>query len=496
MDHMNYSTDKQETRKDYQNTTGDTNNTYTQDSPYQQNTQGQFYQGTQNQYQQSTQGNPYQQNAYGNPYRQNTQSNPYQQYQNTAKQNPPKKGSMGAFIGKCAVGAACFGLVAALVFTGVSFVGTKVLGVGGNSASSGTDGKVSYSISGTQTNTETQTETLTDVSAVAEEVMPSIVAITNMGTTVYQSFFGSQSYQTQSAGSGIIVGKEDKYLYIASNNHVVADADTLTVQFCDNSTVSAELTGTDPADDLAVVQVELASIAEDTLKTIKVATIGDSDKVKVGEPTIAIGNALGYGQSVTTGIVSALGRTVSTSDSTTGQTVTNTNLIQTDAAINPGNSGGALLNAAGEVIGINSVKYSETSVEGIGYAIPMADAFPIIQSLISHDELPQNAYLGIVGQDVSSNVSSVYNMPRGVYISQVVEGSAAEKGGLRQGDIITELDGKSMTSMSVLKAYLAGLKEGDKVTLTYSRMGDGGYTEQSVEITLGGQTSVTENKKN
>ena len=236
--------------------------------------------------------------------------------------------------------------------------------------------------------------------------MPSIVAITNTGTVTYNSFFGKQSQQSQSCGSGIIVSEDDDYLYIATNNHVVADSEELTVQFDDDSVVKAEIRGTDPDDDLAVVRVKKADLGKDTYSNIKIATIGDSESVAVGSPAIAIGNALGYGQSVTTGIVSALNRTVTTQDSQTGETVTNNKLIQTDAAINPGNSGGALLNENGEVIGINSVKYSSTDVEGIGYAIPMSVAKPIIESLIQDGKYTNEnqAYLGIKGGDVSSEM--------------------------------------------------------------------------------------------
>lgn len=420
--------------------------------------------------------------------------NPYQQYQTSyANTSVPKKKKKGfaATLGKAVAVAVAFGLVAGVIFTGVSYAGSKALGISSESGkSNGSSAKINTNVAQTSTGSANE---LTDVSAIAEEVMPSIVAITNMGTVTYQSFFGLQSYQSESAGSGIIISQDEKYLYICTNNHVVQGAETLTVQFVDDTTVSCEVTGTDPADDLAVVQVELSSIEEETLKTIKVATVGDSEKVSVGEPAIAIGNALGYGQSVTTGIVSALGRTVSTSDETTGETITNTNLIQTDAAINPGNSGGALLNQNGEVIGINSVKYSDTAVEGIGYAIPMADAVPIIEKLIAHEDIPQSAYLGIMGQNVSSDVASVYGVPEGVVITQVLEGTAAERAGLQKGDIITNINGTAVSSMTELKTSLAGYKEGDKITLTIARIGNGGYDQKEVEVTLSGQSSSSQN---
>ncbi len=234
-------------------------------------------------------------------------------------------------------------------------------------------------------------------------------------------------------------------LYIATNNHVVEGADSLTVAFSDNTTVSAEIKGTDPSTDLAVIRVALSSIDSDTLNTIKVATLGNSDDLKAGQAAIAIGNALGYGQSVTTGVISALNREVTVSDSNSNTNYT-AELIQTSAAINPGNSGGALLNAAGEVIGINSVKYADTSVEGIGYAIPISTAMPIIEDLITKEKVDEadSAYLGIGGVDVTSDVAKTYNMPTGVYVTQVKENSAAEQAGIQKGDIITAFDGKDV----------------------------------------------------
>jgi serine protease Do len=317
--------------------------------------------------------------------------------------------------------------------------------------------------------------------------MPSIVAITNTGVVSYQTFWGVQEQESQSCGSGIIINKDDKYLYIATNNHVVADAETLTVQFCDDETVSCEVQGTDASDDLAVVRVALKSIKDDTLSQIKIASVYDGDDLVVGQGVIAIGNALGYGQSVTNGIISALGRTVTVQDSTTGETVTNSNMIQTNAAINPGNSGGALLNASGEVIGINSAKYSDTDVEGFGYAIPMSDAMPLIEQLIEKGEVEQaqTAYLGIQGQDISSDVAQSYNMPEGVYVYNVIAGSAAEQAGLQQGDIITKLDSQSVSTMEELKTLISSYKAGDSVKLEIERLGNNGYEKQSVKVTLG-----------
>ena len=444
-----------------------------------------------------------QQNAY-NPYsgQQNNGYNAqqtYNPYQQPVGGKKPKKarirkGGFGATLGKCAAIALVFGLVAGGTFTGVNYAGSKVLGITQQSGESKADSSDSSKTVQKATSTGSAQD-LTDVSAITQEAMPSIVAITNTGTVSYQTFWGTQQQESQSAGSGIIIKQDDKYLYIATNNHVVANAESLTVQFCDNETVSCEVKGTDAADDLAVVKVALSSIKADTLKQIKVASVNDSDELAVGQGVIAIGNALGYGQSVTNGIISALGRSVSVQDETTGKTVTNNNMIQTNAAINPGNSGGALLNAQGEVIGINSAKYSDTSVEGFGYAIPMSDAMPIINQLIEREKVDesQKAFLGIQGQDISSDVAQAYNMPEGVYVYQVVSGSAADKAGIRQGDIITEFDGQSVSTMSQLKELMTYYKSGQKVKVKLERLGNG-YEEQTIEVTLLSQSGVTSNK--
>ena len=430
-------------------------------------------------------GQAYQQgSAYQSGQTQNTQ---YQnaQYQNAAKpkkqRTPRKPGAFGPFAAKTVAAALIFGLVGGGVFTGVSYVGTRAI-----SNSSTASAKLTTTTSGgTKQTSSGDAKDLTDVSSVVDEVMPSIVAITNTGTVTYNSFFGKKSQQSQSCGSGIIVSEDDDYLYIATNNHVVADSEELSVQFDDDSVVKAEIRGTDPDDDLAVVRVKKADLGKDTYSNIKIATIGDSDSVVVGSPAIAIGNALGYGQSVTTGIVSALNRTVTTQDSQTGETVTNNKLIQTDAAINPGNSGGALLNENGEVIGINSVKYSSTEVEGIGYAIPMSVAKPIIESLIQDGKYTNEnqAYLGIKGGDVSSEMVA-YGFPQGVYVSSVSAGSGAANAGLQEGDIITAIDSTKISSMTELQSALKSYQAGDKVTLTVARQSGRQYEESKVEVTL------------
>ena len=425
--------------------------------------------------------NPYSQaSAAGQPNANQSYAN--QQTAKPKKQRAPRKpGAFGPFAAKTVAAALIFGLVGGGVFTGVSYIGTKAI-----SNSSTASAKLTTTTSGgTKQTSSGDAKDLTDVSSVVDEVMPSIVAITNTGTVTYNSFFGKKSQQSQSCGSGIIVSEDDDYLYIATNNHVVADSEELTVQFDDDSVVKAEIRGTDPDDDLAVVRVKKSDLGKDTYSNIKIATIGDSDGVAVGSPAIAIGNALGYGQSVTTGIVSALNRTVTTQDSQTGETVTNNKLIQTDAAINPGNSGGALLNENGEVIGINSVKYSSTEVEGIGYAIPMSVAKPIIESLIQDGKYTNEnqAYLGIKGGDVSSEMVA-YGFPQGVYVSSVSAGSGAANAGLQEGDIITAVDSTKISSMTELQSALKSYKAGDKVTLTVARQSGRQYEESKFEVTL------------
>lgn len=401
------------------------------------------------------------------------------------KKKERKPGGFGKQLAKCAALALVFGLVAGGVMTGVNYASGKVLGTtnAGNVQASLTTGDDST----VQPTAISSSYVATDVSDIVDEVMPSIVAITNVSQTEYQSFWGqSKTYESTSCGSGIIVSQDKEYLYVATNNHVVEGANSLTVTFANDDTVSAEIKGTDPSTDLAVVKVALSSIKDDTMSAIKVATLGSSDTLKVGESCIAIGNALGYGQSVTTGVISALNREVSVSDSSSSTNYT-AELIQTDAAINPGNSGGALLNTAGEVIGINSVKYSDTSVEGIGYAIPMDTAKPIIEELITKEKVDESnsAYLGIAGVDVTSDVAKTYNMPTGVYVTQVMEGAAAEQAGIQKGDIITKFDGKDVTSMEELSSNMQYYVAGTTVDVVIERSSNGQYEEQTISVTLG-----------
>ncbi|MDD3252681.1 MAG: trypsin-like peptidase domain-containing protein [Lachnospiraceae bacterium] len=333
----------------------------------------------------------------------------------------------------------------------------------------------------------------TDVSSIVERAMPSVVAINNTMLMKQETWFGpSQTVEVPSSGSGIIVGQNDEELLIVTNNHVVEDSKTLTVTFINDSQVAASIKGTDSDSDLAVIAVKLADIPSDAMSQIKVATLGDSDQLKVGQGVIAIGNALGYGQSVTVGYVSAKNREVKAEDSTTR------NLLQTDAAINPGNSGGALLNMKGEVIGINAAKYSSTEVEGMGYAIPISQAQDIINELMNKktrvavDEKNQG-YLGIQGQNIDETAATMYGMPRGIYVYKIIEGSAAAQSDLKEKDIITKFDGQSVRTMADLKNMLTYYEGGDTVNLTVQSLSDGTYQEHLVQIKLGTKPAAETN---
>ena len=323
-----------------------------------------------------------------------------------------------------------------------------------------------------------------DVSDVVEKVMPAMVSIVNNFTET-ANVFGQQYTQEEAAsGSGIIVGKTDDELLIVSNNHVVESADTLTVTFIDGSEAQAQVKGLDSDMDLAVIAVSLNDLSDDTKNAITVATLGSSDDLKLGEPVIAIGNALGYGQSVTNGIVSALNREITLENGSTGT------FIQTNAAINPGNSGGALLNMNGEVIGINSNKIGGTAVEGMGYAIPITSASPIIADLMERQTRTKVAedevgYIGISLQEVTSQISQMYNMPEGIYVVSVEEGSAAANAGIMKGDIITKFDGSSISSYSDLQKTLQYYAAGDSENITLQRPQNGEYVSVELNLTLG-----------
>ncbi len=426
----------------------------------------------------------------------------YRPYEEPPRPEKKKKSGFGIKLMKCTALALVFGLVAGTAFAGTTyFFGNitgekdllaeeeKLSGADLNIAADSEAMDIAEELSDNSTEEEQKAAgAVTDVSEIVNQAMPSIVSITTIARTQMPNFFFGQmeEYESEGCGSGIIVSQDEENLYIATNNHVVSGAETLTVLFSDDSSVNAQVKGTDPSSDLAVVSVALKDISDDTLQNIRTATFGDSNALKVGQTAIAIGNALGYGQSVTTGVISALDREVTVSDETDSNTVTN-ELVQTDAAINPGNSGGALLNLKGEVIGINSVKYAETSVEGIGYAIPSATAIPIIKQLITREVVSgsDSAYLGISGVDVTQSVSDSYNMPKGVYVAQVVEGSGAADAGLTQGDIITRFDGRNITSMEEIQNLMRYMSAGTTVEITIQRAQNGEYVESTLDVTLG-----------
>ena len=377
-----------------------------------------------------------------------------------------------------------FGLVASVTFQAGNYVGTKVFAT---TTTNGKTAKTAQTVDGAKLTTSSSSTGTSDIATIAKNAMPSIVSITNMSVQEVQSFFGgTQQQESTSVGSGIIIGQTDSELLILTNNHVVEGNEKLTVSFVDNESVEANVKGTDSTKDLAVVAVKISDVKDSTMDEIAVATMGDSSKLEVGEQVIAIGNALGYGQSVTSGIVSATERTL---DGYEGGT-----LIQTDAAINPGNSGGALLNSNGEVIGINTAKVATDSVEGMGYAIPISDASDTIQNLMNQETKTkvseaEQGYLRIQGVDVSDESAKMYNMPTGVYISDVVKNGGAQQAGLTKGSVITGLEGTTISDMNSLKEQLQYYRVGDKVKVTVQVPGNNGeYTEKTVEVTLGSKS--------
>lgn len=428
--------------------------------------------------------------------------------------NKKETDSFGKKAGTTVALAVLFGLVASAVFLSVSFVADKYLktdeksthlettqSVVGTATDDGSDGDI-----GAATESENGT-----VASVAQASMPSVVAITTVSVQEIPSFFGygSRQYKSAATGSGIIVGDNDEELLIATNNHVVDGASTLSVCFMGNDVVNAEtetknaddtgdlnledavsarIKGTDSDNDLAVIAVQKADIPEDTLSEIKIAQIGSSEDLVVGQQVVAIGNALGYGQSVTSGWISALNRTISTEDGTSSS-----GLIQTDAAINPGNSGGALLNMKGELIGINSAKYADSTVEGMGYAIPISRAKPILEELMNRQTREkvsneEKGYLGVVLSNLTTEAIQMYDMPEGAFVRGVEEKSPAEKGGICKGDIIVKFDGQSVTSGDDLLKKLQYYKAGEKIEAVVARATDGEYQESTVEITLGSRS--------
>ena len=446
---------------------------------------------------------------------------------------PPKKphkpktahgGGNGGFEKKAATAVALaviFGLVAGAVFQGVNIAADKYRD---NNSSSTQIGKTE-TVTGTEESTDgSSTESSVKsivaesgtVAGVAQATMSSIVAITSVSVQEIPSFFGygTRQYQSAGSGSGIIVGENDSELLIATNNHVVSGATTLTVCFAGgdvvgaeeetqamasgdsitdssdssvdvNNAVSAKIKGTDEENDLAVIAVEKSDIPEETMNEIKIAQMGSSDDLVVGEQVVAIGNALGYGQSVTSGWGSALNRTISTEDGDTS------GLIQTDAAINPGNSGGALLNMKGEVIGINAAKYADSQVEGMGYAIPISKAEPILEELMNREtrdkieDTSKVGYMGIKAADLTTEAIQMYNMPAGAFLTEVTPGGAADKAGIKKGDIVVKLDGQKVSGKNDLVDKLQYYESGETVEVVIARANNGEYKEETVEVTLG-----------
>lgn len=436
--------------------------------------------------------------------------------------------------------AVVFGLVAGVVFQGVNFFAAQYMGTttadaepqietaqlavsasSDDAASEGTDSSENGTADAAQS-VSTQTGSVSDV---AKAAMPTVVAITSVSIQEIPNYFrafgfeygDTQQYSSEGSGSGIIVGENDDELLIATNNHVVEGATTLSVCFAGNDVVNAEaetvnmssdsdsdgdvnvedavsakIKGTDETNDLAVVAVQKSDIPEDTLSQIKIAQLGDSDSVEVGEQVVAIGNALGYGQSVTSGWISALNRSISTSDGTTSD-----GLIQTDAAINPGNSGGALLNMQGEVVGINSAKYADSAVEGMGYAIPISKAQPILENLMNRqtrdkvEDDSKAAYLGVTSADLSMEAIQMYDMPEGAFVIRVDKDSAADEAGIQKGDIIVSFDGQTVSGREDLENKLAYYEAGESVDVVVSRADNGEYVQKTISVTLGNRSDYT-----
>jgi serine protease Do len=407
------------------------------------------------------------------------------------KKKPKKKGKK--FV-KFIATAAAFGVIASATFLGANelYYTINPDARTTNSSSKGSNENASLNINKGNNSIATTTVSNsgvvynTDVSEVVDETMPSIVAITSTMTQSYNDWFG-QNYEkdVEGSGSGIIVGKNDDELLIVTNNHVVDNSKAIAVQFIDEQTYQAEIKGKDSSADLAVIAVKLKDISDDTMGKIKIATLGNSDDIKVGQMAIAIGNALGYGQSTTVGYISAKEREVTVENNTM-------TLLQTDAAINPGNSGGALLNIAGEVIGINSVKYADSSVEGMGFAIPITRATPIINDLMSREKIKEGeeGFLGISGGTVTSEMIDGYGWPEGVYIDSVLEGGPAQESGILPRDIVTKINGTSVTSIEAMQEKISSYAAGTKITVTVERLENGQFVEKTIKATLKKKTEV------
>ena len=428
------------------------------------------------------------------------------------------RNKLGITIGLAVV----FGLVAGIVFQGVNLTTERFLVTDTEQKDQVETAQLTKETTADSKDTQNSadsSEVTGSVASVAKTAMPTVVAITSVSIQEIPYYFGfgfssrsTQQYSSEGSGSGIIVGENDDELLIATNNHVVSGATTLNVCFMGSDVVSAEqetaetaaddsadinvedavsakIKGTDESNDLAVIAVAKADIPQDTLSEIKIAQLDISDDLEVGEQVVAIGNALGYGQSVTSGWISALNRTISTDD------MTGSGLIQTDAAINPGNSGGALLNMKGEVIGINSAKFASNAVEGMGYAIPISKAQPILEDLMSREtrdkvDSSEASYLGINPLDLSAEVTAMFDMPEGVFVSSVNTGEAADNAGIRKGDIITGFDGQTVTGRDDLNDKMKYYAAGETVDITIARAQNGQYMEQTVQVTLGSRPSA------
>lgn len=484
-------------------------------------------------------------NAPQNDTENNRQNEPpryehYCMHQNTesdtVKELPEKKKNKkrgGKKLAETISLAVVFGLVAGVVFQGVNFASEKYLGsdgkdsqietaqLAGDSSADGSDSNESEGAASSETaasETAAAVSQTGSVAEVADTAMPTVVAITSVSVQEIPNYFrafgfgyGTQQYSSEGSGSGIIVGENDDELLIATNNHVVSGATTLSVCFVGNDVVNAEeetvdmsgsdgdvnvedavsakIKGTDESNDLAVVAVQKSDIPEDTLSQIKIAQLGNSDDLQVGEQVVAIGNALGYGQSVTSGWISALNRNISTDDGTSSS------LIQTDAAINPGNSGGALIDTNGNVIGINSSKYfsyGSTNVEGMGYAIPMSDAVSVINDLMDREVLKdsEKGYLGITGRDISESVSKAYGIPVGVYVAAVSDTGAAYKAGIKQGDVITKIGDQTVKTIQEVQEKVNSTKAGTTIKVTVQRSNDGTYKAKQVDVVLKGKDTL------
>lgn len=419
----------------------------------------------------------YRTQTYGAPTYEQSSYEQGQPHRRENRKREKKPIHIGVKWATCICMALVFGVLASAAFQAGNIMINKVVG---NKTATGVAEK---QVNSTKVSANTTSDVDSELADMVERVMPSVVSITNLSVQQVQDFFGGvREYESQSSGSGIIIGQNDTELLLVTNNHVVEGSSTLTVTFVDDESVEAQVKGADANIDLAVVAVRLDQIKDATMDAIKIATLGDSDELRVGEPAIAIGNALGYGQSVTNGIVSAKDREVEGFG---------TALIQTNAAINPGNSGGALLNANGEVIGINTVKVNANAVEGMGYAIPISDITEIINDLMNRqtrtkvDETQRGA-IGISGTDVDAQSAQVYNMPEGVFISEVIKGGGAEEAGLTKGSIITAFDGTKIDGMNTLKAQLEYYKAGETVDVTVQiPEKNGEYKEQTVQVKLG-----------